>query len=229
VTGNAVPVSPVVIVIPLGPVNAYIIHGKKAVLIDTGFPGSGPAILSALENNGISPRDVSLIIITHVHLDHSGSAAFLKSATDAPVLVHSSDAEELRKGMSRPPVPVTLLGRLMSLMIGKDSPSADLAVQPDISPEAPYPLDGFGVEGTIIPTPGHTGGSISVLLGSGECFVGDLVMGMIPPKRPIRPIFAEDTRAAAENLRRILSKNPKIIYPGHGGPFLPEQLQRLVG
>jgi hydroxyacylglutathione hydrolase len=219
---------PVVTPIPLGHVNAYLIRGNRAILVDTGVPGSGPAILSVLEKNGVRPGDVSLIIITHAHLDHSGSAAFLKSATGAPVLVHTRDAEELKKGMSRPPVPVTLLGRLMSLMIGRESLSPDLAVVPDITVGAPCPLDEFGVEGTIIPTPGHTGGSLSVLMSTGECIAGDLVMGMIPATRPRLPVFAEDTGAVLENLQRILAMNPKIIYPGHGGPFSPEQVRNLV-
>jgi glyoxylase-like metal-dependent hydrolase (beta-lactamase superfamily II) len=38
-------------------------------------------------------------------------------------------------------------------------------------------LSAFGIEGTVIPTPGHTEGSISVILPRGEAIAGDLLMG----------------------------------------------------
>jgi glyoxylase-like metal-dependent hydrolase (beta-lactamase superfamily II) len=38
-------------------------------------------------------------------------------------------------------------------------------------------MKAFGVDGKVVCTPGHTAGSISVVLSTGEAIVGDLLMG----------------------------------------------------
>ena len=54
-------------------------------------------------------------------------------------------------------------------------------------------LAGYGIPGKIIYTPGHSMGSVSVLLDNGEAFVGDLAMNEFPLRlSPGLPIFAED-------------------------------------
>ena len=82
-------------ILPRGMVNSFIIVGERPVVVDSGVPGSAPKILAALAREGFAPRDASLILITHRHVDHIGSAAALKRATDAPVAVHALDAEWL--------------------------------------------------------------------------------------------------------------------------------------
>src|SRR6476469_3496147 len=70
--------------------------GDSLVLIDTGAPGSGREILSAVPG-------VDRIVLTHGHVDHSGSAAELQQATAAPVLAGAGDAAEIRAGAALPP------------------------------------------------------------------------------------------------------------------------------
>lgn len=63
--------------------------GGSVTLIDTGAPGSGADILSALPG-------VDRIVLTHGHVDHSGSAAELRASTAAPVLAGAGDAAVIR-------------------------------------------------------------------------------------------------------------------------------------
>jgi glyoxylase-like metal-dependent hydrolase (beta-lactamase superfamily II) len=214
--------------IPLGHSNAFLIRGTRPVLVDTGLPGSAPKILAALQKEDLNPWDLALIIITHAHLDHTGSAAALAGATGAPVLVHAGEADYISTGASAPARPNALLGHLLGLMIGKHAPAPELAIKPVIRVDAPYRLDAFGIDGEIIPTPGHTQGSVSVLLATGECIAGDLVMGMFPAHTPRLPVFAEDLEAAKTSIRTLLDRNPSVIYAGHGGPFSPGQVLELV-
>ena len=213
--------------IPLGHVNAFLIRGDRPVLVDTGVPGSAPKILSVLQEEGYTPRDLALIIITHVHSDHFGSAAALVEATGAPVLVPADEAEALAGGASLPPVPRALIGHILTLMIGKEVPVPELGVAAAIRVDAPYRLDTFGVDGTVVPTPGHTHGSLSVQLATGEWIVGDLVMGMFPAHRPRLPFLAEDMDAARKTIRTVIDARPAIVYAGHGGPFTCGQLEAL--
>jgi len=220
---------PLVVPIRAGHVNAYLIRGTRPVIVDTGFPGSAPVILSALKKEGMQPWNVALIIITHAHVNHYGSAAALAGATGAPVLVHAREAGYLREGSNAPALPAAFLGKLLKLAIGNHAPAPDLAVNPVILVDAPYSLEPFGVKGRIVPTPGHTFGSLSVVLSSGESIVGDLITGMAPATKPRLPIFAEDPADARESIRTILEATPSIIYTGHGGPFTREQVQKLTG
>jgi len=228
VTDPVPPDSALVRQIPLGHANAFLIRGKRPVLVDTGLPGSAPKILAVLKEEGYNPWDLALIIITHAHIDHFGSAAALAGATGAPVLASAGEADALARGESLPAKPASLLGRLMHLMIGKRAPKPDLGVTPVIRVDAPYRLDGFGIDGEIVLTPGHTAGSLTVALGTGEYIIGDLVMGMFPAHRARLPVFAGDMGAVKKSIREVSATRPAIVYTGHGGPFTGSDLEALI-
>ena len=219
---------PPVIPIPLGHVNAFLVRGIRPILVDTGFPGSAPKILSALQKEGYRPWELALIVITHAHLDHTGSAAALAGATGAPVLVHKAEADYLSSGASAPVIPASFTGRIFRLVTGKHAPAPEPGITPVIRIDAPYRLDAFGTDGEVVPTPGHTRGSLSVQLATGEVIIGDLVMGMFPAHKPRLPFFAEDTETVKTSIRTILDRKPSIIYTGHGGPFTCDQLEALL-
>ena len=108
-TDAAPPQNALVRPIPLGHANAFLIRGSRPIVVDTGLPGNAPKILAALQAEGYKPWDLALIVITHVHTDHIGSAAALAGATGAPVLVHSGEADALTTGASAPAVPPIVL------------------------------------------------------------------------------------------------------------------------
>ncbi len=219
-----------IIPIKLGAVKSFIIRGNKAVIVDTGYPGNGEKILDALRENDIEPSDVSLIIITHGHIDHYGSADELRKLTGAPIGMHRADAEYLKKGINYIGVPIGLAGRLFkSLLIRKDEPIYK-ALEVDIAFETDIDLKDFGIDGRIIHTPGHTAGSVSVILSDRTAIIGDLLMGGILRKRtPHLPLFANDLSQLKESIRRVLSLSPKVIHASHGSPFTKEFVERLVG
>jgi len=217
-----------IITLPTGPSKSFLILGARPILVDTGLPGNSEIILSALREHSLDPRDLALIVITHAHIDHTGSAAALKKATGAPVLIHTKDAGYLRNGGSAPARPNALLGRLLGLFIGSKKPDPALALEPDIVIDGEYPLDAFGIPGRIIPAPGHTFGSIAVVLPGTACLCGDLVMGMLPATRPRISIFAEDPGEIIRSIRTILDTNTPVIYTGHGGPFSSQSVEELI-
>lgn len=90
-----------------------------------------------------------------------------------------------------------------------------------------YPLADYGIQGRIIPTPGHSPGSVSVLLDSGDVFVGDLAMNN-PPLRfsPGLPIFAEDFDQVKKSWEKLLDMGAKTVHPAHGKSFPVEVIRR---
>jgi hydroxyacylglutathione hydrolase len=219
-----------VIPIKLGLVKSFVIKGDKAVIVDTGYPGNGEKILDCLRANDIEPSDVSLIIITHGHIDHYGSADEVRKLTGAPVAMHRADAEYLSKGINYIGVPLGLAGRLFkSLLIRKDE-AVYKSLKVDIAFEGDTDLEEFGVNGKIIYTPGHTLGSVSVILSGGTAIIGDLMMGgILRKKTPHFPLFANDLSQLKESIRKLLQLSPKVIDVSHGGPFTKEAVERFLG
>ena len=205
--------------------NTYIIEGNEgAILIDTGLPRCENAILGKCREKNIS---LKLIVITHGHFDHTGSAAALKRETGALVAVHSEDAQALRTGISKMDRPVGFIAHLMPLLMrsAKTDP-----LEPDILVDKEMSFKEYGVDGKIILTPGHTSGSISVMLNSGEAFVGDLIMGgffgKFRSRHPNLSPFEIGRSYIKNSVKHVLEQNPTAIYPTHGGPFTPEAVAK---
>ena len=86
--------------------------------------------------------------------------------------------------------------------------------------DAGLDLREYGIPGRAHHTPGHSPGSVSVLLDSGEAFVGDLAMNKFPLRRSAGlPIFADDTVQVIDSWRLLLRNGATTVYPAHGKPF----------
>jgi len=218
-----------VIPVKLGLVKSFIIRAEKAIIIDTGYPGNGERILDSLRENLINPSDISLIIITHGHIDHYGSAEELRKLTGAPVAMHREDAEYLKKGINYIGLPLGLTGRLFkSLFIRKDE-AVYRSLEVDVVFEDDIDLRDFGVNGKVIHTPGHTAGSVSIVLSDGTAIIGDLMMGGILRKRtPHLPLFANDLGQLGQSIEKIIQLSPNVIHAPHGGPFTKQAVERFL-
>jgi glyoxylase-like metal-dependent hydrolase (beta-lactamase superfamily II) len=218
-----------IIPVQLGIVNAYIVKQDGVILVDTGIPGSENAILSAMEKAGIRKQDIRLIVLTHGHGDHAGSAARLREITGAGIAIHSGDAGMLRTGTQGSLSPTGLVGRIAKAFIGwvnrETYPSAD----PDVVLNGSFDLAPYGVDGTIIPTPGHTAGSVSVVLSGGDVLAGDLIFPQIPSGKPGLPFWAENPAEVPASVSMLLSFTPRRFLPGHGGPFPADAVRPMAG
>jgi len=162
---------------------------------------------------------LKLLILTHSHFDHAGSAGRLKELTGCKILVHRSEEERLRKGFS--PIPsgtrwkakvLVALGRIFARKLMK-YPGAE----PDLLVDRQYELDSVGFHGRVIHTPGHTCGSMVVLLEQGELISGDTLFGLA--NKLHFPPFAEDLPALLRSWRLIRNLPVKAFYPAHGHKF----------
>lgn len=87
-----------------------------------------------------------------------------------------------------------------------------------------FSLTEYGIPGKVVHTPGHSPGSVSIVLANGDTFVGDLAMNNFPVRfSPGLPPFGDDVQVIKESWRKLKSLGAKTIYPAHGKPF-PAQL-----
>ncbi|MGW7463856.1 MBL fold metallo-hydrolase [Streptomyces xantholiticus] len=102
-------------------------------------------------------------------------------------------------------------------------------VEPDVLVRGETSLSDYGVEARIMPTPGHTAGSVSVLTDAGDLVAGDLVansfMGLITG-RPANPPFHDDPLRNLASLREMLALNPTSLHVGHGTALDPDRVRQ---
>ncbi|MCX7031651.1 MAG: MBL fold metallo-hydrolase [Spirochaetes bacterium] len=211
---------------------AFLVRGSRDLLVDTGTPGSGPRLRAALARLGTGPDRLSLVVITHGHLDHFGGLREIAPSLECPVAVHRADADILRTGREPPFTPVgPLLTALMRIApMSRAGDAARSAFAPDLLIDGPLDLAPYGVDGTVESTPGHTAGSLSLFLAGGEVIIADALRGAIGlPRAPRWPFVVEDFDENRRSVGRVLGRRPSRIWTSHGGPFDLDAARRLAG
>jgi hydroxyacylglutathione hydrolase len=219
-----------IIPIDLGFVRAFLVRGKRDLLVDTGMPGAGPRLRAALARLGTSLDRLALVVITHGHLDHFGGLGEIVPSLACPVAVHHADAEVLRTGRQRPSLPVSpLVSAIMRIAPRQAGGSPRPGIEAGVLVDDPLDLAAYGVDGSVESTPGHTAGSVSLFLAGGEVIVGDSLRGAIGfPAAPRWPFVVEDFDENRRSIDRVLARGPSRIWTSHGGPLEPDAARRMV-
>lgn len=218
--------------IKMGTARSYVIQDKGTIMVDAGAPNKLNTFIKVMKKASIDPKQIKLIIQTHGHWDHIGSTKAIKEATGAPVAMHEPDKEWLEKSLTPLPPGVTTWGRLMMKFTSRFMLPADIsATTVDIIlPDKEFSLHPFGIPGKVLHTPGHSMGSVSILLETGDAFVGDIATNdILFGFGPKLTILAEDLEKVKESWKLLLDQGAKVIYPGHGNPFPAEIIRKQLG
>jgi len=212
--------------------NVFLIQDPAPILIDTGAPSDAQRILKWLSSLGIAPTDLKLIVVTHAHFDHAGSLQALKAATNAPVAIHRQDADILEKGKIPRLYAMDFEGYLISPFARHEFPP----VKADIIIEEGFDFNEFGLDARWLHTPGHSDGSISILLPSGDAIVGDILRGgflggNILPHIPHQPYFLHDKAqfpTLLDSIQRVIDAGAQTFHLGHGGPLRRADVEKWL-
>jgi glyoxylase-like metal-dependent hydrolase (beta-lactamase superfamily II) len=209
----------------LGFTCAYLLESEPGLyLVDAGSPGQESRVLGCMRSLGRD--DLRLILITHSHLDHYGSAAALRRLTGARLAIHRADAPAMARGETPLGQPrgrgwlVYALQPLLARLLRPEPTRADLLLEDGAD------LRAWGLAATLIHTPGHTPGSACWLVEGRLAFAGDLLSTTGRPH--VQRYYACDWAAIPVSLARLQRLQPQQIYPGHGRIILTgEEFQRL--
>ena len=200
--------------------NVYVIEGAQPILVDTGTLGDMPDLERALGEIDLKPQDLRLAIVTHAHHDHAGLARDLRSGYGVKIMLGAGDQAQAARGIDDTLKPQNVTGFFLKPFLVKDFPDveADYLVQ-----NTPFDLAPWGVSGVAIQMPGHTAGSIVVVLSNHVAFVGDEMLGgyfggALFPHHPGEHYYQADPEANRRNIRRLLAMGVQTFLLGHGGP-----------
>jgi len=205
--------------------NVFLLTGKnKNILIDTGPKGGWRRLNRRLQAFNVNRLDG--LILTHAHYDHAENACRLKNEYRARVFVHRSEELFLKSGtnvMISGTNPFT--GLMIRLLAGGFQRLARYQpCQADVLVDSFYNLKSLGFHATVIHTPGHSPGSMSVIVDDEIALVGDAMYGVIPGGA--FPPFAADAKQLVASWAILLKTGCRLFLPAHGGPRTREQLQR---
>ncbi|KAF5088873.1 Hydroxyacylglutathione hydrolase [anaerobic digester metagenome] len=211
--------------------NAFLIsRGSKHVLVDTGRTSSWKKLNQKLDiltaGNGLEA-----IVLTHTHFDHVENAAALKEKYHGKIIVQRSEAEYLMRGNTPLPQGTNFLTKFIVTSVemfkgggrSLESRYKYRSVDPDIEVDETFCLNDFGIDAHVIHTPGHSYGSLSVVVDDELALVGDTVFGVFGGY--VFPPFADDIPVLIESWDKLLKTGSKIFIPGHGGDRSRKELQ----
>jgi len=197
---------------------AYLIpHSSGLVLIECGPGSTLSALQAALAEEGYAPRDVTHLLLTHIHLDHAGAAGWL-ARQGAEVYVHPLGAPHMLNPEKLLASAARIYGDQMDMLWGEFlSVPEDRLKIPDDTQEI--------VIGDLrflpINTPGHAEHHYAYLF-EDVCFSGDIGGVRIPGfpylRVPMPPpeLHLERWRAS---IRRLRTFKFSRIAPTHFGLF----------
>ena len=205
---------------------ALVQDDGSVTLVDTGLKRAPARIVAGLAAIGKHPRDVTRIVLTHVHPDHAGGAAELSRQTGAPVLVHGDDHDWARTGrITGANDRSTLMGRLFART--GDAKIEAFEPGPALTDGEVLPVSG-GLR--VVHTPGHSPGHVSLLVErTGTLITGDALFNFPWMRRAkVSPAFLCSDFAMTKRTAHRLGELEYDVAAFTHGPEITDRARETV-
>ena len=208
-----------------------LVDGDAVTLVDAAWPRDLALVTGTLATIGRRPEDVAVILLTHAHRDHLGTAAEFRRRYGMPVRTHVAEAahargeviEEISKRMllSKLWRPTVML--FVANIVWHGAARATRVSDVETFDEG-APLE---VPGRPIPvaTPGHTSGHCAFHLPddgvviAGDAFATFDLLRRRPMLGPMPREFDADPDRSLQSLLRLATLEARVVLPGHGAPY----------
>jgi glyoxylase-like metal-dependent hydrolase (beta-lactamase superfamily II) len=202
--------------------NTYVVHvAKEGFIVDAG--ANDEAIFRYIARTGVTIRQ---IYITHSHVDHLAFGTLLKARTGGKLCMHEVELQHFKYYTPE---------RIQSLMDEGQLKRSDLpTLRRFLETQLDVPLRGgehFDLQGLdidVLHTPGHSAGSICVLVAESLLFSGDT---LFPRAFGRTDLDSGDQSQIYRSLRQLLTTMPDgvVLLPGHGNLSTIGEAKAYVG
>ena len=204
-----------------GRCNCYLVEkNNKTILVDTSLKIHQNLLRKKIKKYQATRSGIDYLLLTHTHYDHAANAAMVKNEFKSKLIVHSEEAGYVENGRSNLPDGTNLFTRFI-VWLGRNVLSesafdfAPAIVDIRIDDMYDFPEEDWNIR--IMHSPGHSGGSVSMIVDDEVAIAGDNIFGIF--SHSIFPPFADDIETMMDSWRKLLDTNCKIFLPGHGKPI----------
>jgi glyoxylase-like metal-dependent hydrolase (beta-lactamase superfamily II) len=217
-------------------VNIYLVEGSTGyLLIDTGWDNDDTfnAVKIQIADTGVSLKEISRILITHIHPDHYGLAGRLRSLSNAQIYIHKQERDIIE---SRYINMDGLLQQVAQWLLLNGVPHHELAelqtasipvrkfvapVWPDVILYGSETITAGDFSFEVLWTPGHAPGHVCLYEPDRKLlFSGDHILPTITPNVGLHPQSSANPLCDyVDSLNRIKHLEVDLVLPGHEAPF----------
>ena len=217
-------------------VNVYLVQGNKGyLLVDSGWntDESFAALKKGLAEIGADFKDISQILVTHVHPDHYGMAGRIKKLSGATIAMHHIEKEFIEP---RYVSMEELLHQTDRMLVANGVPQDEMVSLRDATVGleqyiVPTPPDKTLHDGETITTgmftfrvvwtPGHSSGHICLYEPERKVLLsGDHILPKITPNIGVHPQSIENPLSRyLKSLQEVRKLDIELTLPGHDKPF----------
>jgi glyoxylase-like metal-dependent hydrolase (beta-lactamase superfamily II) len=197
----------------LGRSNVYLIsQNNRKVMVDTGIRADWHRLQKKLVLTG----KPDMVIVTHTHFDHTGNAGNINRNYSPVFLVQEQERKYFGEGYSPIPHGTSPLTRFIYNLGEKKFPYwfRVEGVPGALTFGERYDLKDAGINGYCLHTPGHSAGSISIVLDNEYAITGDTLTGIISGSA--FPLWGDDTAELIRSWKKLLATGCLTFLPAHG-------------
>jgi hydroxyacylglutathione hydrolase len=205
--------------------NVFLVsNGEKNMLVDTSVNRNWMKLKKRLDY--LQVNEIHCLVLTHAHFDHVDNAYRIKERYKSLVFIHKNEAINIISGSTEIPEGTNLFTRFMTKQL---APVIAPVVrckpcQPDVQVDAICDLKDHGFHAYIMHTPGHSSGSMSVIVDDEMAIVGDAMFGVF--KGSVFPPFAANIVLMVKSWGKLLDTNCSVFLPSHGSANSRELVQK---
>jgi glyoxylase-like metal-dependent hydrolase (beta-lactamase superfamily II) len=177
--------------------NTYIIKGNPGIICDPGNAEYFETLVADMKKDGIEPKDIGIIVNTHLHIDHCGGNEAFKALSGAKIALHPVQKKNYQ-------MVVVEGARLFGIEPGEFH--EDYLLDESV-------LHAGGVEIEMIPSPGHSPDCVCYYIRNEKILIcGDVVFDRNTGRVDLPGGNADDLKKSIDVLSQL---DVEILLPGH--------------